>query len=29
MWKNFTCSTGPPANLSMICHAFGPWIWNR
>ena len=29
MWKNFTCSTGPPASFSMICHALGPWIWNR
>ncbi len=29
MWKNFTSSTGPPFSFSMICQAFGPWIWNR
>ena len=29
MWKNRTFSSGPPLSFSMICHAFGPWIWNR
>jgi hypothetical protein len=29
MRKNFTCSIGPPFSFSMICQAFGPWIWKR
>ena len=29
MWKKRTFSSSPPLSFSMICHAFGPWIWKR
>jgi len=24
MWKNFSCSSGPPLTFSITFHAFGP-----